>query len=188
MDLTTIIIIAIALAMDSFSISITKGFTIKNINTVQSLWIGIFFGFFQGFMPILGWVSGVQLEYFLSKVAPWIAFVLLVAIGIKMIYESIKNDEEKNSKKGQFSFKELTFMGIATSIDAFAIGVTLAFLNTPIIIPAIIIGLVSFIFSEIGIAIGKIMGRFFKDKFEILGGVVLIILGFKILLEGLRII
>jgi len=184
MDLLTIIIIAIALAMDSLSISITKGFTIKNISTMETLWVGFFFGFFQAFMPILGWISGVQLQYFVSKVAPWLAFILLVAIGLKMIYESITSDEEKTSY-GQFSFKEMTLLGIATSIDAFAVGVTFALLNTAIVIPIIIIGLVSFIFSVIGVGIGKKMGQFFGNKFEIVGGVVLIALGLKILLDGL---
>jgi len=189
MDFITVILIAVALAMDSFSISITKGFTINNITTIQSLWIGVFFGFFQGIMPILGWISGVQLQSFVSKVAPWIAFILLLIIGLKMIYETITDGEEgETSEKGQFSFKELTFLGIATSIDAFAVGVTFALLNTPILIPVIIIGLVSFVFSEFGIAIGKKIGQFFKSKFEIVGGVVLIILGFKILLDGLRFI
>ena len=187
MDLMTTILIAIALAMDSFSISITKGFSIKNINTIQTLWIGIFFGFFQGFMPILGWISGVQLQQFVSAVAPWIAFVLLVTIGLKMIYESLKDNEKEASAKGQFSFKELTLLGIATSIDAFAIGVTFALLDTGIIIPVIIIGIVSFLFCEIGVVIGKKMGQFFGDKFEIIGGLVLIVLGIKILLSGLGI-
>jgi len=185
MDLITIILIAVALAMDSFSISITKGFTIKDISTMQSLWVGIFFGFFQAFMPILGWIAGIELQYFVSKVAPWIAFILLVAIGLKMIHESISNDKETVSKKGQFSFKELTLLGIATSIDAFAVGVTFALLEIPIVIPVITIGLVSFIFSEFGIVIGKKMGQFIGGKFEIVGGVVLIILGVKILLDGL---
>jgi putative Mn2+ efflux pump MntP len=169
MDLITIFIIAIALNMDTISISITKGFTIKNINTLQSLWFGIFFGFFQGFMPILGWVSGVELQHLVSKIAPWLAFILLVAIGLKMIYESIGNDKKGIASEGQFSFKELALLGIATSIDAFAIGVTFAFLNTPIVVPAIIIGLFSFIFSGTGIVIGKKMGQLFKDRFEIVG-------------------
>jgi len=186
MDLITIIIIAIALAMDSFSISITKGFTIKNMTIMQTLWFGIFFGFFQGFMPILGWVSGVQLQDFVSQVAPWIAFILLVAIGLKMIYESITGNIEESSH-GQFSFKEMTLLAIATSIDAFAVGVTFALLETAIVIPVILIGVVSFFFSVIGVAIGKRMGQFFGDRFEIIGGLVLIILGLKILMEGLGI-
>jgi len=186
MDLLTIAIISIALAMDAFSISITKGFTIKNITTMETLWFGIFFGGFQAFMPILGWISGTQLEHFVSSIAPWIAFILLVGIGLKMIYESLTEKDQKDSdRKGRFSFKELTLLAIATSIDAFAVGVTFAILKTPIIIPIILIGLTSFIFSEIGVIIGKKIGHFFGDKFEIVGGIVLVLLGLKILLDGL---
>lgn len=187
MDLITITLLAVALAMDAFSVSITKGFTIVNISKMQTLWFGIFFGGFQALMPVLGWVSGVQLEHFVSAIAPLIAFILLVGIGIKMIYESLTDDEEENSKD-KFSFKELTLLAIATSIDAFAVGVTFAILKTPILIPVILIGLVAFVFSEIGILIGKEIGSLFGDKFEIVGGIVLIILGVRILLSGLGVV
>ena len=189
MDLITTILIAVALAMDAFSISITKGFTIKNITKMETLWFGIFFGGFQAFMPVLGWISGVQLEHFVSSIAPWIAFILLVAIGLKMIYESIaKSDEEDSDTKNKFSFKELTLLAIATSIDAFAVGVTFAILKTPILIPVIIIGIITFVFSEIGVIIGRKMGELVGDKFEIVGGLVLVFLGIKILLDGLGMI
>ncbi len=189
MDLLTIILLSIALAMDAFSVSITKGFTLKNITKMQILWFGIFFGGFQAIMPILGWISGVQLEHFVTSVAPWIAFILLLFIGGKMIYENLtNNDEEETAEKGKFSFKELTLLAIATSIDAFAVGITFAILKTPILIPIILIGLISFIFSEIGVIIGKKIGHFFGDKFEIVGGVVLVLLGLRILLDGLGVI
>lgn len=189
MDLITIILIAVALAMDAFSISITKGFTIKNISKMETLWFGIFFGGFQALMPVLGWISGVHLEQFVSSVAPWVAFILLVAIGGKMIYESLTGDEEEEGvSKDSFSFKELTLLGIATSIDAFAVGVTFAVLKIPILIPIIIIGLISFIFSEIGVLIGRKIGSFFGNKFEIVGGIVLVLLGLKILLSGIGVI
>jgi len=193
MDLITTILIAVALAMDAFSISITKGFTIKNISKMETLWFGIFFGGFQALMPVLGWISGTQLEHFVSSIAPWIAFILLAAIGLKMIYESITSDEkdsdeENSAKKGKFSFKELTLLAIATSIDAFAVGVTFAILKTPILIPIILIGVITFVLSEIGVIIGTKVGHLFGDKFEIVGGVVLVILGVKILLDGLGVI
>lgn len=187
MDIITITMLAIALAMDAFSVSITKGFSIKNLSKMQALWFGIFFGGFQALMPILGWISGVQLEHFVSAIAPWIAFILLVAIGAKMIYESLTDDEEECTKD-KFSFKELTLLAIATSIDAFAVGVTFAILKIPILIPIILIGIITFIFSEIGVIVGKKMGHFFGDKFEIVGGAVLIILGVRILLDGLGVI
>ena len=187
MDFITTIIIAIALAMDAFSVSITKGFTIKNIKKQEILWLGLFFGGFQTLMPFLGWIAGIQLQNFISIVAPWVAFILLSLIGVKMIYESInKNEEDKIGDT--FSFKELTLLAIATSIDAFAVGITFALLNTPILIPLITIGIVSFVLSLIGINIGKKLGSFFGDKFEIIGGIVLILLGIKILLGCLHFI
>ena len=199
MDIVTIILIAIALAMDAFSIAITKGFTLKNITKMQFLWFGIFFGGFQAFMPILGWASGIQLKDLISAVAPWIAFILLVAIGIKMVYESLQTKDEENTveknknenelvNKGNFSFKELTLLSIATSIDAFAVGVTFAILKTPILFPIILIGTVTFALTEVGILIGQRIGHYVGNKFEIVGGIVLMLLGFKILLEGLGIL
>lgn len=194
MDIISIILISIALAMDAFSISITKGFTLKNITTMQSLWFGIFFGGFQVLMPILGYISGSQLEQLVSSVAPWIAFILLVSIGSKMIYENLKENNgeggeyESSDTKNKFSFKELTLLAIATSIDAFAIGVTFAILKTPLLVPLIMIGVITFILSEIGIYIGKKIGHFFGDKFEIIGGIILILLGAKILLDGLGVL
>ena len=187
MDFISTLLIAIALAMDAFSVSLTKGFTLKNLTKSQALWFGIFFGGFQSLMPVLGWLGGIQLEWLITTFAPWIAFILLVLIGSNMIRESFSNeDEEETSDK--FSFKELTLLAIATSIDAFAVGITYAVLKTDILIPVIMIGVVAFIFTIIGLYLGKKIGNYFGDKFEILGGVILILLGFKILLEGLGIL
>ncbi|WP_295617283.1 manganese efflux pump MntP family protein [uncultured Methanobrevibacter sp.] len=187
MDFISTLLIAIALAMDAFSVSLTKGFTLKNLTKSQALWFGIFFGGFQSLMPVLGWLGGIQLEWLITTFAPWIAFILLVLIGSNMIRESFSNeDEEETSDK--FSFKELTLLAIARSIDAFAVGITYAVLKTDILIPVIIIGVVAFIFTIIGLYLGKKIGNYFGDKFEILGGVILILLGFKILLEGLGIL
>lgn len=187
MDFISTLLIAIALAMDAFSVSLTKGFTLKNLTKSQALWFGIFFGGFQSLMPVLGWLGGIQLEWLITTFAPWIAFILLVLIGSNMIRESFSNeDEEETSDK--FSFKELTLLAIARSIDAFAVGITYAVLKTDILIPVIMIGVVAFIFTIIGLYLGKKIGNYFGDKFEILGGVILILLGFKILLEGLGIL
>lgn len=184
MDITSILSISVALAMDAFSISITKGFAIKNITKMEILWFGVFFGGFQALMPVLGYISGSQLKYLITNIAPWIAFILLVTIGFKMIYESIKKDDnEKLNNK--FSFKELTLLAIATSIDAFVVGITFAILNIAILIPILLIGIISFIFSETGVLIGKKIGNLFGDKLEIVGGIVLIFLGIKTLIEGL---
>src|SRR5690606_3604353 len=121
----------------------------------------------------LGWISGIQLQSIVSQLAPWIAFLLLLTIGIKMIYESFNTDE--NTCK-TFSLKELLILSVATSIDAFAVGVTFAILNTPIITPILVIGLVTFILSFIGVYIGKNIGHLFENKIEILGGLILILI------------
>ena len=186
MDFFSTLLIAIALAMDAFSVSLTKGFTLKKITKTQVLWFAIFFGGFQALMPVLGWLGGIQLEWLITTFAPWVAFILLLLIGSNMIRESFSNDEEDSSDK--FSFKELTLLAIATSIDAFAVGITYAVLNTDILIPIIMIGVTAFIFTIIGLYLGKKIGNYFGDKFEILGGVILILLGVKILLEGLGIL
>ena len=183
MDIVSTLLIAVALAMDAFSVSLTKGCTLKNITLKQILWFGVFFGGFQSLMPILGWTLGVQLQLIVSAVAPWIAFILLVLIGANMIRESFSDDLDDD--EDTFSFAELTLLAVATSIDAFAVGVTYAVLKIDILIPVIIIGLVAFIFTVIGIYLGKKIGDYFGDKFEILGGVILILLGCRILLEGL---
>ena len=185
MDFISTLLIAIALAMDAFSVSLTKGFTLKKITKSQVLWFAIFFGGFQALMPVLGWLGGIQLEWLITTFAPWIAFILLLLIGSNMIRESFSDDDEESDK---FSFKELTLLAIATSIDAFAVGVTYAVLKEEVLIPIIIIGVVAFIFTIIGIHLGKKIGNYFGDKFEILGGVVLILLGIRILLNGLGII
>ena len=198
MDFISTLLIAIALAMDAFSVSLTKGFTLKKITKSQVLWFAIFFGGFQALMPILGWLGGIQLEWLITTFAPWIAFILLLLIGSNMIRESFSNDAEEDSSD-KFSFKELTLLAIATSIDAFAVGITYAVLKTDILIPIIMIGVTAFIFTIIGLYLGKKIGNYglylgkkignyFGDKFEILGGVILILLGVKILLEGLGIL
>ena len=181
MDFISIIFLAIGLAMDAFSVSITRGLTL-NCNIKYALIIAVSFGGFQALMPVLGWYSGIQLQSIISTLAPWIAFLLLLAIGLKMIFESFKTDEDICKV---FSFKELLILSIATSIDAFAVGVTFAILNTAIITPIIVIGLVTFILSFIGVYIGKNIGHLFENKIEIIGVIILILIGFKILLENI---
>lgn len=182
MDFISILFLAVGLAMDAFSVSITRGLTLK-CNIKHALIIAVFFGGFQAVMPVAGWFSGIQLQNIISTLAPWIAFLLLLGIGIKMIYESLFTKDEDVCKV--FSLKELLILSIATSIDAFAVGVTFAILNTAIITPIIIIGLVTFILSFIGVYIGKNVGHLFENKIEILGGLILIGIGFKILIENL---
>ncbi len=182
MDFISVFFIAVGLAMDAFSVSITQGLTSK-LNVKHALTIAIFFGGFQALMPVLGWISGIQLENIISTFAPYIAFGLLLIIGVKMIYESIYSSNEDDEGKS-LSFRYLLILSIATSIDAFAVGVTFAFLNTPVIQPALIIGIVTFALSFIGVYIGKKIGHFLEGKIEVLGGLILIGIGFKILLEN----
>lgn len=179
-NMLSTVILAVALAMDAFSVSLTKGFTQKNITKIQILWYGIFFGVFQFMMPVLGYLCGSTISSLVSSVAPWVGFILLLLIGLNMIRESFGNDEDEVTD--HFSFKELTLLAIATSIDAFAVGLTFAILNTSLLIPCTIIGVVAFMFTIVGILIGKKLGNLFGNKFEILGGIVLILIGFKILL------
>ncbi|WP_323735454.1 manganese efflux pump MntP family protein [Methanosphaera sp. ISO3-F5] len=180
MDFISVFLIAVALAMDAFSVSITKGFTQKELTNTQILWYGIFFGGFQAIMPLLGYFCGSTISSFIAFIAPLIGFILLLIIGLNMIRESLSNDEEEITDK--FSFKEVTLLAIATSIDAFAVGLTFAFINTNPLFPSFLIGIVAFLFSIIGIYIGKKLGNIFGDKFQIIGGIILIIIGIKILL------
>ena len=180
MEFISVFLIAVALAMDAFSVSLTKGFTQKNLKTSQIIYYGLFFGLFQAFMPVIGYFAGETITAFVTSIAPWIAFILLFIIGVNMIRESITGDEEDISD--EFSFREVTLLAIATSIDAFAVGITFALLNTSIVVPCIVIGIVAFLFSIVGIIIGRKLGDYFGDKFLILGGVILILIGIKILL------
>ncbi len=178
-QLISTILIAIALAMDAFSVSLTKGFTQKHLKTNQIFYYGLFFGFFQFMMPILGFYFGALISEFIASIASIVGFILLLAIGLNMIRESLQDDDEITDN---FSFSEVTLLAIATSIDAFAVGLTYALLNESILIPSIIIGIVAFLFSIIGVLLGKKIGNYFGGRFQILGGVILILIGIKILL------
>lgn len=180
LNIISVFLIAVALAMDAFSVSLTKGFTQKNLNKSQIFYYGLFFGFFQFMMPVLGYFCISSISSIIESFASLIGFVLLLAIGLNMIRESLSGGDEEITDN--FSFKEVTLLAIATSIDAFAVGITFAVLNNPFLTPSIIIGVVAFAFSIAGIYIGRRLGDYFGDKFQILGGVILILIGIKILL------
>ena len=180
LNIISVFLIAVALAMDAFSVSLTKGFTQKHLTKKQILYYGLFFGFFQFMMPVLGYFCISSISSIIESFASIIGFVLLLAIGLNMIRESLFSGEEEITDN--FSFKEVTLLAIATSIDAFAVGITFAVLNNPFLMPSIIIGVVAFAFSIAGIYIGRRLGDYFGDKFQILGGVILILIGIKILL------
>lgn len=179
-NIISISLIAIALAMDAFSVSMTKGFTQKHLTKSQILYYGLFFGGFQAFMSIIGYFCGNAISSIVESLASVIGFLLLLVIGLNMIRESLSADEEQITDN--FSFKEVTLLAIATSIDAFAVGITIALLKDPILLSSIIIGVVAFMFSIVGVFIGKKLGNYVGDKFQILGGVILILIGIKILL------
>lgn len=177
MNLIIIFFIAIGLAVDACVISISKGMVHKT-TVKQALTIALLFGIFQGGMTIIGWLLGIPIQNIVSTFAPWIAFILISIIGIKMIYESFLDDKPSND----FSLKEITVLAIATSIDAFVVGISFAIINTPVINPAFIIGVTTFILSFIGVYLGKRLGYLFGKEIEILGGIILIGIGVFILI------
>ena len=179
MNFITIFLIAIGLASDAFVVAITKGMAIK-ATFKQALIIALIFGGFESIMIILGWFIGTSLVTFVSTWAPWIAFVLLSAIGIKMIYDSFLGDKDDNDI---FSFKEIFLLAMAVTIDAFVVGISFALLKTPILTPFIIIGCTTFTLSFIGVYLGKRLGHLFGQEIEILGGVILIGMGIFILIS-----
>lgn len=184
MDLITIVFIAVGLAMDSFSVSITSGITIKRLRITNALKIAIFFGLFQAVMPIIGWLVGLSVIEFISGVDHWVAFGLLSLIGCKMIYESIKKAPHRK-EVNPLNVYVLLMLSVATSIDALAVGVSFAFLRITIAIPIIIIGTVTFLLSLFGVHAGNKFGHLFEKKTAIIGGLILIAIGIKILVEHL---
>lgn len=188
MSILEIFFIGVGLSMDAFAVALCKGLNMKKINYYHTIIIALFFGGFQAFMPLAGWLLGKQFESYITSIDHWIAFVLLVYIGGKMIYESIKGDEEESEADERLDYKELLIMAIATSIDALAVGITFAFLKVFILESITVIGITTFILSIVGVAIGNRFGMKFKQKAEIAGGVILILIGTKILLEHLGIL
>ena len=183
MDILSIILIAIGLSMDSFAVSVTNGLTIRDLNVKRILTISFSLAIFQALMPLIGWFAGIGIEKYIKEFDHWIAFLLLSFIGVKMIYEGLKkNDITKDSE-----LKILTLIGqsFATSIDAFAVGISFALLNLSIVTPVLIIGSITFIVSMIGLQLGKYFGKKIGKSVEIFGGIVLLGIGFKILIEHL---
>lgn len=182
----TLLILAVALAMDSVAVSIAIGSKYKDIYLPKALFTAAIFGFFQGAMPLAGYLIGISFAEYVQSFAHWIAFGLLVGLGIQMLREAQKN--EFDEEVTDLSNKTLLTLAIATSIDAMAIGVTFAFLQTDIFTAAGVIALVTFILCTAAVYIGKKLGSLLENKAEMLGGFILIGLGFKILLEHLGVI
>ncbi len=184
MDFLTVALIAVGLAMDCFAVAITSGIAIQGLRINHALQIALFFGGVQALMPVMGWLAGVGLRDFIADIDHWIAFGLLSAIGLKMIYESRKIIGEKGNWD-PLNLYVLAMLSVATSIDALAVGVSFAFLKTPLISSVLIIGFITFLISFAGVFVGNRGGHFFENKMELTGGLVLIGIGLKILVEHL---
>lgn len=200
MSIITIILTAFALAMDAFAVSITKGMTLKKLTKGTAIKIALFFGVFQAAMPLIGWILGISFQSYIKAIDHWIALILLSILGGKMIYEFYEGRKEKKleedaenevsstlesegNKIYDISNKELTTLAIATSIDALAIGISFAFLNVNIISSSLIIGIITFMLCFIGVITGRKVGGVFKDYAELIGGVILILIGINIFNE-----
>jgi len=184
MSLISIFLIAVGLSMDAFAVAVTCGLAVRPFRLGYALRIAFFFGAFQALMPILGWGAGTGLLAFINSFDHWLAFVLLSGVGCKMIYESLRKKERKNACE-PVALGGLLVLSVATSIDALAVGISLAFLKTVIIVPALIIGAVTFVLSFAAVWLGCRFGHIFENKFEIAGGLILMAIAFKILLGHL---
>lgn len=184
MELATIFLIAIGLAMDAFAVSVVTGSVYRELHVRHVLRMALFFGGFQAVMPVIGFLAGLGFRDYISSYDHWIAFGLLAFVGGKMVYESVKIESaEKNLDPSNLLI--LLALAVATSIDALAVGITLSLLDTPIAVDATVIGLVTFVLSYAGVAIGKRFGHFFESRIEVFGGLILIAIGVQILVEHL---
>ncbi len=184
MTLIAVIFMAFGLAMDAFAVSVASGITIKRVKARHAIRIAVSFGLFQAAMPVLGWMAGLGLRDFIKHIDHWLAFGLLLFVGIRMIYESTRL-EEAEKRRDPLRSHVLLLLSIATSIDAFAVGLTFAFINISIAGPVIIIGCITFVLSLAGVYIGDKVGHFFEKKIEAIGGLILIAIGTKILIDHL---
>ena len=185
MSIITVFLIAAGLAMDAFSVCISAGICVKKVTVGHYLRLSLAFGFFQFMMPLIGYAAGVTVEPLIKGYDHWVAFALLSYIGGKMIYEGLKHRDDTCEVKDPSRGKTLLVLAVATSIDALAAGLSFGVLSRPILVPAIIIGLVCIAFSVVGVYIGKKAGALVGQKGEIIGGLCLIAIGVKTLLDHL---
>lgn len=187
----TLLLMGVGLSMDAFAVSVCKGLAMRRVNKKQCFVIALFFGGFQALMPLIGWFLGSQFEQYITSIDHWIAFILLGFIGGKMILEAVREKDEKDEVEQMdppLDLKELFVMAVATSIDALAVGITFAFLDIPILEAILVIGITTFIICVIGVYVGNFFGSRYKRKATFAGGVILVLLGVKILLEHLGIL
>ncbi|MBQ3563632.1 MAG: manganese efflux pump [Clostridia bacterium] len=195
MGIVELLLLALGLSMDAFAVSVCKGLATKRLKLKHAVTYGVWFGGFQGLMPFIGYILGTSFAAYITNIAPWIAFILLSSIGANMIKESLGKEEEEISES--FDLRTMFLMAVATSIDALAVGITFACVPVKLIaasalinilIAVVIIGVVTFAISCIGVKIGNVFGSKYKSKAEFAGGAILILLGLKILLEHFGII
>lgn len=185
MNLLMTLFVAVSLALDAFAVAVTSGIAVKESKLIHGLKIGVFFGSFQGIMPILGWMGGSIFKDFIAGIDHWIAFSLLCLIGIHMIIESVRVEHGKRDIHS-LGLGVLLLLSVATSVDALAVGFGFAFLQIAILRTAFIIGVVTFILTFVGYYVGNKLGHFLENRVRILGGIILIGIGIKILIEHLQ--
>ena len=189
MGLIELFLLAVGLSMDAFAVSVCKGLSTQKLTWKHYLTIGLWFGGFQALMPTIGYFLGTTFEAYITAVDHWAAFVLLAIIGVNMIREGLRKDEPKEDQNASFSFQTMLVLAVATSIDALAVGITFALLPD-VDLPAAVsfIGATTFILSAVGLKVGNVFGLKYKSRAEIAGGIILILLGVKILLEHLGVL
>lgn len=185
MSILELFLIAVGLSMDAFAVSVCKGLATRQLRCRHYLIIGAWFGGFQALMPSLGYLLGSTFESYITAIDHWVAFVLLCLIGGSMVKEARSDDEEAGADNSSFAFKTMLLLAVATSIDALAVGVTFAFLQVDIVPAVLFIGCTTFVISAVGVKVGAVFGARFQHQAELLGGVVLVLMGIKILVEHL---
>ncbi|MBR0176290.1 MAG: manganese efflux pump [Bacteroidales bacterium] len=187
MSTLELLLIAVGLSMDAFSVSVCKGLTTKRFSPRMALTCGLWFGTFQALMPVIGYFLGSQFAHFIGAIDHWIAFGLLFLIGANMIREAIAGKED-SKQTNALDFKTMLLLAVATSIDAMAVGISFACIQVELWSSVALIGLTTFVFSILGVKIGNVFGTKFEKKAEVFGGIILILIGLKILLEHLGVI
>ena len=183
MGILEMLLIGIGLSMDAFAVSVCKGLAMEKITAGKAVIVGVWFGGFQALMPLLGYLAGSRFSGYIEKIDHWIAFVLLALIGGNMIREALSDEEDEES--ASLAFLEMLMLAVATSIDALAVGITFAFLRVQILTAILLIGMTTFLISVAGVRIGNVFGLRYKKKAEIAGGIILIGIGIRILLQHL---
>ena len=183
MSFIELLLIALSLAMDAFSVSISKGLTTKRFSWRMALACGLWFGVFQGLMPVIGYFLGAQFQHLINRFAHWVAFGLLFLIGVNMIREAVWGNKKEEKAQEVVGLKSMFLLAVATSIDAFAVGVSFACIQVNLWLSVAVIGVTTFLLSVLGVRIGNAVGAKFEKSAGIIGGIILILIGLKILLE-----